>query len=288
MSGRRGLSRITLPLRALVERFAFGVLLLTSVLLLLLGKADLRLGSYISNQINDTLGPVVSLVSQPTLASRALFRELGELFAIRESNELLRAENGRLRAQVNEARQLLIDNDRLRKALNVVADRPSPVKLSARIIADHNGPFIHTILVNAGTDDGIEQGIAVVNERGLVGHVIDAGQDTSRVLLLNDLSSQIPVMVEPSGDRGVLVGGHEDQPSLIFLPLSPAIAVGNRIVTSGHGGVLPRGVAIGHISSISEQRVKVQTLVDWDRLDYVSMLLYETIEEPFLAAGDDQ
>ena len=139
---------------------------------------------------------------------------------------------------------------------------------------------MHTVLVNAGADQGVVKGMAAVNERGLVGRVIEVGRRSARVLLLTDFNSRVPVMVEPSRDQAILAGDNSREPGLIFLPLHPRMAVGQRVVTSGRGGVLPPGLAVGVISAIDEDKVAVAPVVDWDRLEYVRLLEYGRVVPP--------
>ena len=122
--------------------------------------------------------------------------------------------------------------------------------------------------------------MAAVNERGLAGRVIDVGRRSARILLLTDFNSRIPVMVEPSRDQAILAGDNGREPGLVFLPLNPRLSVGDRVVTSGRGGVLPPGLEIGVVSAIGDQKVTVTPLVDWDRLAYVRLLNYAPVLPP--------
>jgi rod shape-determining protein MreC len=126
----------------------------------------------------------------------------------------------------------------------------------------------------------VVKGMAAVNERGLVGRVIEVGQRSARVLLLTDFNSRVPVMVEPSRDQAILAGDNSEEPGLIFLPLHPRMAVGQRVVTSGRGGLLPPGLAVGRISAIDDHKVTVTLVVDGQRLEYVRLLEYSEVVPP--------
>jgi rod shape-determining protein MreC len=152
------------------------------------------------------------------------------------------------------------------------------------VVADTGGPFVHTVIVDAGAMRGVSKGMAAVNERGLVGRVTGVGARSARVLLLTDFNSRIPVMVEPSRDHAILAGDNTHEPGLIFLPLNPSLAVGDRVVTSGRGGVLPPGLPIGVVGAIDEDKIAVTPFVDWDRLEYVRLLQYPAVTGPEAAA----
>jgi rod shape-determining protein MreC len=277
---RRSLSRLAVPLKALVDRFAFGTLIIASVVLLVVSKADIRLLEAVDSRIGDLLAPALDVAVQPIEASRRLARSVGELVALRAENAELREQNARLLEWQTAARQLAVENAGLRQLLHGVAEDQHPTAVTARVVADSGGPFVQTVLINAGAEQGVARGMAVVNERGLAGRVIEVGRRSARILLLTDFNSRIPVMVEPSRDQAILAGDNGREPGLLFLPLNPRLSVGDRVVTSGRGGVLPPGLAVGVVSAIGEQKVSVTPLVDWDRLAYVRLLEYARVLPP--------
>jgi rod shape-determining protein MreC len=277
---RRSLSRLTLPLKALVERFAFAALIALSLALLLVGKADHGRLAGIGTRVSDAIVPLLGVVVAPIDATRRAAAEIGELFALRQENGHLRAQNQRLLEWQDMARRLALENAALRQLLNLEAGVAPPTAVTARVVADAGGPFVHTVLVDAGSERGVVKGMAAVNERGLVGRVIEVGRRSARVLLLTDFNSRVPVMVEPSRDQAILAGDNTREPGLIFLPLHPRLAVGQRVVTSGRGGVLPPGLTVGRISAIDDHAVAVAPAVDWERLEYVRLLEYSRVVPP--------
>jgi rod shape-determining protein MreC len=277
---QRSLSWLALPLKALFDRFAFAALIVVSLALLLVGKADPALLGAVGNRVSDAIVPALGVVVEPINASRRFAAQIGELFALRQENAHLRAQNGRLLEWQDRARQLALENAALRQLLNLEAGVAPPTAVAARVVADAGGPFVHTVLVDAGAERGVVKGMAAVNERGLVGHVIEVGRRSARVLLLTDFNSRVPVMVEPARDQAILAGDNSREPGLIFLPLHPRMAVGQRVVTSGRGGVLPPGLAVGLISRIDDDKVAVAPVVDWERLEYVRLLEYSRVVSP--------
>lgn len=280
MISRRKLWRLALPIKALVDRFAFGSLLALSIMLLFLAKADIRLIDQLGNRLGDLFTPVLTLLSEPVLAGRRITAEIGELFALREENAYLREQNRRLLEWQTAAHRLAVENAALRQSLNAAPEPPLPTAVTARVVADSGGPFVHTRLINAGSAHGVVKGMAAVNDQGLVGRVTDVGRLSARVLLVTDFNARIPVMIETSRDQAILAGDNTSRARLIFLPLNPRVAVGDRVVTSGQGGLLPPGLPIGRVAAIGEHKVAVAPLVDWDRLDYVRLLDYPGIRPP--------
>lgn len=117
--------------------------------------------------------------------------------------------------------------------------------VTARIIAESDGPFADTLLANAGKTQGIEPGFVAINEGGLVGRVIQLGQRSSRILVVTDFNSRVPVMGELSGVRAIMYGGRDGIGALEDLPEADQFSAGERILTTGEGGVFPRGVVAG-------------------------------------------
>lgn len=280
MSARRNLPRLAIPIRAMMDRFAFAVLLVLAIGLLFVGKLDRRVSDAIATRVNDTLTPVLNLVSEPVSASRDLASAIGSWIALHEENARLREQNRRLLAWQATAHRLALENAALREAVNAVDEPSLPIVVTARVIADNHGPFVETLLVNAGSDAGVRDGMAAVNDEGMLGRVISVGRRSARVLLITDFNSRIPVLIEPSRDPAILAGTNSLYPELIFLPLNPRLQEGDRIVTSGSGGLLPPGLPIGRVHRLSEHGLRVAPFVDWQRVDYVRLIDYPPIESP--------
>jgi len=277
---RRSVLRLTAPLKALLDRFAFGALIVLSIALLIVGRADDGLRDLVGTRITDALVPVLDVLNSPIEAFRRATDSVGAWVAVYEENARLRERNARLMEWQTVARQLALENEALRRMVGLDAEAEYPTAVAARVVADGGGPFVHTMLVNAGSDHGVREGMAAVDGRGLVGRVIEVGRRSARLLLLIDLNSRVPVLIEPSRDQAILAGDNSRQPVLRFLPLNPRVAVGDRVVTSGRGGVLPPGLAVGTVRAIDDDRVTVRTSVDWDRLEYVRLLDYAPVLPP--------
>ena len=111
--------------------------------------------------------------------------------------------------------------------------------------------------------------------KGSVGRVVEAGDRASRILLLTDLNSRVPVVVESSRYRAILEGDNSDELRLGFLPNTGDVRVGDRIVTSGHGGVFPAGLPVGIVTELAGDTAVVTPHVRFDRLEYVRVLLFD-------------
>ncbi len=275
-------------LRTLFERFALTLLLIASAGLLVLSKADVKLVRTVEEVVADGMTPVMAALREPVVAARELAERFGRFLAVYEENARLREENRRLLEWRAKAVRLEVQNRGLREMLAMPEPEAAPRRTVARIVADSGGPFVQTRLIDAGSRRGVREGMAVIDERGMVGRVVHVGEESARVLLLTDFNSRIPVVVAGSRDQALLVGDNTPHPKLRFLPLNPGLRVGDRVLTSGADGLLPPGLPVGEITAVGDQGIKVTPYVDWRRLDDVAVLDYRPVPPPpadGLAAG---
>ena len=272
-SGNRVL-RLAFSPKAIAQRFALALLIAAALGLMILSRADNAAIERLRLAVTDTAAPVLSVLSQPVAAVRRGVENINQLVYLQRDNQRLREQNERLLRWQASARELERENAAYRSLLNA-RNEPRVSSITTRVIADSGAPFVRTVVFASGTRDGVRNGQALVTGEGLVGRVVAAGRRASRALLLTDLNSRVPVVVGSSRHRGVLAGDNTAQPELGFLPANIRVAVGERVVTSGDGGLFPPGIPVGVIAAIGDGGVRVQPLVDWDRLEYVRVLRFD-------------
>ena len=268
---RSDMRRDAIPIKAMVQRFALLLLAGAAVTLMLLDRSDMRAVERFRVAVLDAAAPVLGVLSQPAIAISRVAEEVGFLARLREENARLREENARLLHWRAAALRLRQQHVGLTALLDARAD-PSSTFVSARVIGDSGGPFVRTVLLNAGGRDGIVGGQAAINGDGLVGRVTEVGLRSSRILLITDLNSRIPVVVEPSRDRGVLEGDNSNVLTIGYLPAGARTSPGDRVVTSGHGGLFPAELPVGVVTEAANGVVRVQPFVQLHRLDYVRVV----------------
>ena len=264
--------RLFTPLYSRFQKFAFAFFVLLSLTLVPISLFDSKTASNIRVILIDAVSPIFNVMSRPVFHAKNLVNEVDQLFYLRSEVEKLRNENKILLNWQAVGRKLEIENNELRKLLTVTEEK-LPSFLTARVIADANGLFVRTIILNAGKRDGVKNGQAVANSEGLVGRIVEVGERTSRVLQIVDLNSRIPVMISPSGQKAILSGNNSDTLNLLFLTSKQNLSVGNYIVTSGHGGLFPSGIGVGYISALDEGNAKVRPFVKWRQINYVQVLM---------------
>ncbi len=270
----RSAYRVTAPVRNLTQRFLYLGLAVVAFAIMLLGKADVLLMERFRAQVTDTVAPILDVLSRPVDAAIQVVDQFNELANLRADNQRLREDRVRLLQWQAVARRLEAENNSLRDILNFVPG-PQASFVTARVIADSGNAFAHSLLLNAGERDGVSKGQAVITGDGLVGRINSVGARSARLLLITDLNSRIPVVVESTRTRAILAGDNNYRPRLIHLPPGAAVSPGDRVVTSGHGGAFPPGLPVGAVASVSDAAIVVQPFAGRDRLEYVRIVDFE-------------
>ncbi len=188
-----------------------------------------------------------------------------------EQNQQLRRELQQMRAWREAAIQLDQENARLLDLNNVSLD-PNLTYITGVVMADSGSPFRQSVLLNVGARDGIVDGWAAMDGIGLVGRIAGVGQNSARVMLTTDTSSRIPIVVQPSGERAILVGDNTALPFLDFIDDAAAVRAGDQVESTGDGGVFPPDILIGQVVAASDGRLRVRLAADYGRLEFLRVL----------------
>lgn len=221
--------------------------------------------------LTDVAAPAVSFVGAPFRALGNTVSSVTGLTRIRAENARLNAENAQLKEWYQTAMLLRAENQSLRDLLNVIPE-PDQSYISTRVIGDSGSGFVKSLLLEAGMQDGVKEGQAVLGGQGMIGRVTEVGGRAARVLLLSDINSHIPVIVEGANQRAILAGTNDDHLVLIHLPPDIMIKKGERIVTSGTGGLFPSGLPIGEVVDVKDGVPIVQMFSDPYATGYVQVV----------------
>ena len=208
--------RLSIQARQALAKLTLPVLIAASFGLMLLGKADALLAERARMALADALAPIYAALAEPLAALRDTIAGATDLWDIRAENARLRDENERLRRWQSIALALDAENQRLKANLRWIPD-PAPSYVTARVVADAGGVYAKAVLLSVGPNHGIRKGEIALDERGLVGRVTEVGARTARVLLITDLNSRIPVILENSRAHAILVGTNGPRPRLTVL-----------------------------------------------------------------------
>lgn len=272
MKRRRSLFLHLSHIRLLAKKFALVILFLTAFALMLVNKTDTVLIEKTSNVATDVVSPVIDVLVIPAKLIAHAYDYFSDLKEIHADNQRLKEENRKLNLLYDKFKSLEIENRLLTDLLNYVTP-PKSDFITARVIAEEGDAFSHSMIAYVG-DAGARKGQVAMSDKGVVGRVDRAGDAYARILLITDINSKIPVIVESSRVRGILSGDNTSLPKLIFTPLDAGINIGDRIVTSGVAGVFPAGLPIGKVVSAGKNEIAVKPFSSLEQLEYIKLINY--------------
>ena len=254
------------------RRLVHVVLIALSFSLMFVGKADLVAMRDLRMSSNDFLAPVIDFVSAPIRGVETMAEGIRTVASLRAENVRLQAENDLLQRWRRRAEILESENQQLRSVTGTVSDENRSL-ITARAVTAPGGSFAHTILIAIGDESGIAAGDPVITSNGLVGIVYEVGRAYARVLMISDINARIPVMLASSSWPGLTIGRNGEYLELAFLPAEARPEVGELVLTSGHGGILPAGLAVGRVDRVEGDNIRVRPAVEFRNLGYVSVLI---------------
>ncbi len=229
-------------------------------------------------QLVDWVVPNMEFALVPVTEAYGLVHGFQSYAALQRQNRELRDELQRMKAWKEAALQLEQENAKLLD-LNKVRLDPALTVVTGQVLADSGSPFRQSVLLNVGgARDGIKDGWAVTDGLGLVGRISGVGKRSSRVLLLTDNTSRVPVTIQPSGQRAVLSGDNSALPALDFIEDPEEVRPGDRVVSSGDGGVFPAGLLVGNIVLARDGRLRLRLAADYERLEFLRVLRTQSSE----------
>ncbi len=261
-------------LRRTIKKSAIAVLFVLVFVFMLLNKTNNALIEKTSTTAEEIVTPITEILVMPASMLLNGYDYLRSLRKIDLENQALREENRKLIIANAKNRALEIENKILSNLLNYVVP-PKAEFITAKVVAQEGTAFAHSLTVYVGENSRVEKGQVAISDKGVVGRVEDVGARYAKIALINNINSKISVMIENSRVRGMMVGQNDIWPDLVFLPLDADLKVGDKVVTSGIGGVFPVGLPVGKIASVSKSEVKIEPANNLSRLEYVMIVDYK-------------
>ena len=259
--------------RGTQQRFSLFVLVILSIILIFLETIEAKPLNKVRSFVKDVVYRSATIVSFPLKSANnfAGFLE-NHLNLYSNYNELIK-ENNELKNNISKTDFLELENSQLRKLIEEQVESSSNL-VSARVMLDKQSPYLNSFVINIGSNKNIKNGMAVLDGKNFIGRVVDVNYFSSRILLVSDLNSKIPVLSEPSGSHAILSGHGTNEPTLEYLSKNNGIQDGDKIYTSGKEGIFTTGIPIGEVK-IEKDKIKVLLFSDLSQITFVNIILGE-------------
>ena len=254
------------------QKFSLFALIVISIVLLFVEKFENKPLDIFRALINDSIYRGSYFVSMPNKFFSYSKNIIINHFDIYKENKELKDEKKILTKKIYEVDFLRTENAELKKLLDDKSSTSLNL-ITAKIILDKDSPFINSVIINKGSNAGIKKGMAVIDYANLVGRIVEVNYLSSRVLLLKDLNSRIPVVIEPNGEQAILSGTNSDDMQLNFLPKNHKLEIGNLIFTSGKDGIFFPGIPVGNVKIVNQEKVIASLLSDSYQLSLVNIVM---------------
>ena len=255
------------------QRFSLIFLIILSIVFLILGRFNLSAINYIKISINELVYRSSFIVSVPENYIKKTYINVQDHFTYYDEYLKLKKENIELKSSIENTNFITSENERLKKIIDdyiIVSD-----EIIAKVLIDKQSPFLRSMIINKGSKNNIKLGMAVLDGEFLVGKVVEVNYTTSRVLLLSDLNSKIPVMIEPEGYQSILSGTGKNDGVIQYSKEEIFLNEGSSVFTSGSGALFKSGIPIGKITN----KIKVDYFSDFSQLKFVKVIEFKKEED---------
>ena len=257
------------------QRFSLVALLVFSIGLIILAKINFAPINYLRIGINEIVYRTSFVASIPEKYIGYSIKAIQKHLRIYKDFNLIEDELKKIKVEKYKSVFLETENKRLKKILDDITYFSA--ETIAKVLIDKQSPFLRSIIINKGSNNGLKKGMAVLNDQYLIGKIVEVNFSTSRVLLLSDLNSRIPVSIEPGGIQSILTGNGKMSGIIQYTKKDVLINEESVVYTSGTGDLLKPGIPIGKISS-DKNLQKLDFFSDFSQLRYIKVVSYSKEE----------
>ena len=251
------------------QRFSLFFLVLFSIILIFVEKIDTKPLNYTRSFIKDGIYRVSQLASYPGKSFKNSINFIEEHINLNKEYKVLKKENEILKSKIVQDEFLNLENSQLKKLIDEQVASQSNL-VSSRVIIDKQSPYLNSFIINSGSNKNIKNGMTVLDGEYFIGRTVDVNFFSSRVLLVSDLNSRIPAIIEPGGIHAILYGHGSSNATLEYLPENHKIEKNDKVYTSGKEGVFAPGVPIGKVL-INDSQIEVLLFSDLDQITFVNV-----------------
>ena len=251
------------------QRFSLFSLVILSIILIFTETLETRPLDIVRSFFKDVIYRSSIVISAPEKSFNSFNSFVKSHLNLYENYEELKEENSKLKNSITETDFLELENNQLRKLIEEQVTSKNNL-VSSRVMLDKQSPYVNSFIINVGSNKKIKNGMAVLDGKNFIGRIVDVNFFSSRVLLVSDLNSKIPVLIEPSGHHAILNGRGNNKPTLEYLPEKHNIQNGYKVYTSGKGGIFTPGIPIGEVA-VEDQMIKVSLFSDLNQVTFANV-----------------
>ena len=259
------------------QRFSLFALTVISILLIFFETIDTKPLNTIRSFIKDIIYRTAVVANYPTKIFSGSYNVVEDHFNLYKDYNNLKKENEELKSKYSKSEFLELENSQLRKLINEQTESQSNL-VSARVMLEEQSPYLNSFVINIGANKELKNGMAVLDGKNFIGRIVDVNFFSSRILLITDLNSKIPVISEPSGNHAILSGHGDSKPTLEYLSENHKIQQGDKIYTSGKEGIFAPGIPIGE-SNVLGDLVEVDLYSELSEITFVNINLEDFKEK---------
>ena len=253
------------------QKFSLFVLIILSIIFIYVETIETKPLNFFRSFLKDTIYRGTLIVSAPSKGFSNLTDSVKEHVNLYSNYNQLKEENKKLKNDISETNFLELENTQLRKLIDEQVTSNSNL-VSARVMLDKQSPYLNSFIINIGSNKDIKNGMAVLDGKNFIGRIVDVNFFSSRVLLVSDLNSKIPVIIEPSAHHAILSGHGINEPTLEYLPKKHTIQNGDKVYTSGKEGIFSPGIPIGEVK-IDNNLITVLLFSDLSQITFININL---------------
>ena len=253
------------------QKFSLFALLILSLVLLFVDTLETKPLNHFRSFVKDVIYRGSVMVSFPSKGFEIVASTVEDHINVFNKNIKLKEENAQLKEQIYDPSFLILENKQLRRLLDEQVTSSANL-VSSRVILDKQSPYLNSFIINSGSNRKIKNGMAVLDGKNFVGRIVDVNFFSSRVLLVTDLNSKIPVIIEPSGYHAILSGHGKSEPTLEYLPKNHKVQLGNKVYTSGKEGIFTPGIPIGEVN-FGNDKITVLLFSELSQIIFVNVNL---------------
>ena len=260
------------------QKFSLLALILLTLTILIFARYDFRFVKFAKTSLNEIAYRSTFIFSAPENFVKTTYTETKNILFVYNKNKILEEKVKELDSKILETNYIISENERLKKTIDDISYLSN--EILAKVIVDKQSPFLKSIILNKGSKHGAKLGMAVLDEKYLVGKIVEVNFTTSRVLLLSDLNSKIPVDIMPNGTLSILSGTGLNHGIIQYVRDQELIENDHTVYTSGAGGLFKSGIPVGKIEkNLTNNELKVNFYSDYSQLRYVKLVSFKTEEE---------